>query len=171
MRIGPAYVWVDFVQVWADDAWQAARSFLEANHYAQHIFPSVEARATPPPPLALYVAGPLASRGPKADSCGAPSTPWLPLFYCTLELIKANRPLPFLLEESDRIPAFQKGKWWWSKVQLITTWGCRVHWAIYNASQHGLPQHRPPVVDGRHQAGHPGGLAPTYQGSNHYTPA
>ncbi|MFM7982313.1 MAG: DNA cytosine methyltransferase, partial [Candidatus Fonsibacter sp.] len=65
------------------------------------------------------------------------------MFDQSVWLIGTSRPLAFFLDESDKVPSYQQGRWWRHRVEELTAYGYRVHWAIYNASQHGLPQNRP----------------------------
>ena len=50
------------------------------------------------------------------------------LFDGALEAIRCNRPLAFVLEESDRLPSFQGGEWWREQVTRMKGWGYEVFW-------------------------------------------
>ena len=41
------------------------------------------------------------------------------------------------------MPSYQQGRWWQRRTEELAAHGYRLHWAIYNASQHGVPQNRP----------------------------
>jgi hypothetical protein len=146
----------NLVQVWACDIWREARGFITKNHVAQTLHADVRERPLPGPPLAIYVAGP-------------PCQPWArcgrglglgyaraDLFEEATEAIRSNRPLAFVLEESDRLPSFQGGQWWRGHVARMRGWGYEVFWEIYNAKLHGVPPEQAPAVGGWAARGLPG---------------
>ena len=66
-----------------------------------------------------------------------------PLLDQVLETIGSNRPLAFLMEESDRVATYPGGHWWRARVEELQGMGYRVQWGILNAKHHGIPQNRP----------------------------
>ena len=94
---------------WADDIWQAARDFIHCNHAPLPLYHDVEARPSLGPMLTFYVAGPPCQPWVRGGKQQGLVDPWAALFNSAIHIIRDNRPLAFFLEESDRIPAFQRG--------------------------------------------------------------
>ena len=60
--------------------------------------------------------------------------------------IELNRPLAFLMEESDGVATYAGGKWWQARVAELEAMGYHVKWCILNAAQRGVPQNRPRLL-------------------------
>ena len=103
----------------------------------------------------FYAAGPPCQPWARGGKALGEEDPRAALFDQSIRLIGTSRPLAFFLEESDKVPSYQQGRWWRHRVEELTAYGYRVHWAIYNASQHGLPPEPPTPVGRGHQEGHP----------------
>ena len=56
---------------------------------------------------------------------------------------RLNRPLAFLMVESDRVATYAGGKWWQARVAELEAMDYHAKWSILNAAQHGVPQNRP----------------------------
>ena len=41
------------------------------------------------------------------------------------------------------MPTYQQGRWWRRRAECLVAYGYRVHWAVDNAAQRGVPQNRP----------------------------
>ena len=66
-----------------------------------------------------------------------------PLLDQVLATIEGNRPLAFLMDESDRVATYARGNWWQARAEELETTQYHVKWCILNAAQLGAPQNRP----------------------------
>ena len=114
--------------IWACDSWAEARDFARRNHRPEKVFTRVEERPIPDCPVTFYIAGPPCQPWARGGKARGEEDPRAELFDCSVQLIMCNRPLAFILEESDKIPTYQQGRWWRRRVE--------------DALQHGVPQNR-----------------------------
>ena len=91
----------------------------------------------------IYAAGPPCQPWARGGKAIGEEDPRAALFDQSIRLIVMNRPLAFILEKSDNVPNYQQGRWWQRRTEELAAHGYRMHWAVYNASQHGIPQNRP----------------------------
>jgi len=127
-------------QLWACDVWDEARAFAENNRRPDEVHGSVDESPLPEEAVMIYAVGP---PGQGAARPWGRMGPRAARFDQSIQLIVKNRPLAFILEESDKVPNYQQGRWWQRGVEELAAHGYRVHWAIYNDSKHGVPQNRP----------------------------
>ena len=97
------------VQLWASDIWSHAQAFCRANHRPEHFYQDVKAKPLPGPPLMFYVAGPPCQPWARGGKQRGELDPRAPLLDKVLNTIARNRPLAFLMEESDRVASYQCG--------------------------------------------------------------
>ena len=130
-------------QCWASDIWDQARAFCARNHSPLMVYEDVKHRPAPGPPVVFYVAGspcqPWARGGKNLGAADHKA----PLLDQVLETIGSNRPLAFLMEESDRVATYQGGQWWRARVAELQDMGYQMQWSILNAKHHGVPQNKP----------------------------
>ena len=130
-------------QRWASDIWDQAKAFCSTNHGPKVIYGDTRHKPMPGPPIALYVAGlpcqPWARRGKNLGDADLRA----PLLDQVSATVAGNRPLAFLMEESDRVAAYKAGKWWQARVAELQLIGYKVWWSILNAKHHGVPHNKP----------------------------
>ena len=66
-----------------------------------------------------------------------------PLLDQVVSTIRQNRPLAFLMGESNRVATYRKLIWWQARVAEFDKTGYMVTWIILHAKHHGVPQNRP----------------------------
>ena len=97
----------------------------------------------PGPPIALYVAGPPCQPWARGGKNLGDADRRAPLLDQVLATVAGNRPLAFLMDESERVAAYKAGKWWQARVEELQHMGYKVWWSILNAKHHGVPHNRP----------------------------
>ena len=110
-------------QAWACAVWKEARGFIARNHAVRTLRTDARGRPLPGPPVAIYVAGPPCQPWARCGHGLGLSDARADLFEEAMEAIRSNRPLAFILEESDRLPSFQGGQWWRGQLARMREWG------------------------------------------------
>ena len=87
-----------------------ARDFAKNNHRPEEIHARVEERPLPEEAVMIYAAGPPSQPWARGGKALGEDDPRAAIFDKSVRLIVTNRPLAFLLEESDKVPSYQQGK-------------------------------------------------------------